>query len=263
MILYTALVHAAIGDMARVVPALRHIDARRLAVAAAPRVSTKRYGNLAQCYALREAETEDLSYWYHAKTRQVVRATPWYRYENTRLSIGGVEMLYLILLRLPRLLEHDPILTIVHELIHVGPDFDGRLRRLRHGKRFDLLTHSCAGVWRREGRPDLVQALEMDFGALARRWGSLIGLSFAHPFVSPRLRPLPDAPPIESHPDFHRKRLVCDPARLRIVQPKWTGPTAPACLSERELVYRLYTPDSARRISRAAVGAAQLPFSIS
>ena len=260
MILYTSLVHQAIRDMAQTVPALRHVDARRVAVVAAARVSAKRYGNLAQCYALREPESANLSYWYHPRDRRVVRATSWFRHENTRVTLHGAEMLYVILLRLPRLLEHDPLETIVHELIHVSPDFDGRSHRLPHGKRFNRLVEGCVRDWRREGDTRLAEALEMNFEALNARWGSLTGQSFASPFVSPRVRPVPDPPPLESHPDFRRKRLKCDPAAVEIVPPKWTPDSVPARLTERELVYRVYAARSARRISTAAVRAAKPAF---
>ncbi len=107
MLLYTTLVHQAIADMARTVSYLRHIAPKHVLVLAAARGSTSRYGNLAQCYGLRQREELDFGYWYHRKSRRVVRVTSWFQRRNTRVTIWGEETLYLVLLRRPRLLEPD------------------------------------------------------------------------------------------------------------------------------------------------------------
>jgi hypothetical protein len=253
MILYTALVLEAIRDMVRVVPRLRHVDPRRLAVVAAPRVSASHYGSLAQCFALRQPERIDFSFWYDRTTRSVVRATPWIRHANVPVTLHGVEMLYIVQLRLPRLLGHDPLETLVHELVHIGADFDGRLHPLRHGQRFDGIVAACTEVWRREGDPRLVEALGLDYAGVVERWGSVVGESFATPLVTSRLVPAVDPPPYASHPAVRRLRLRCDPATIKIVEPDWTGADVPAQLSEHNLVFRLYTPQTARRIGAAAV----------
>jgi len=256
MFLYTGLVQRALADMARAVSLLAHVDPRRVLVVAGPRACGGANGNLAQCYALREPEVENFAYWYHPRSRRVVRVTPWARRENTRVTIEGVEVFYVILLRLPRLLMHQPLETLAHELVHIGPDFDGRLHRLRHGRRFDAVARECVEQWRRHGEGELVECLQMDFAAITKRWGSLVGRSFGPPFVSPRVRPLENPPPIEAHPDFRCKHLVCDPASVRVVEGKWTPANAPACLTERDLVYRVYTPGSARRIAASVVSLA-------
>jgi predicted metallopeptidase len=253
MFLYTTLVQRTIEDMARTVRPLRHVDARRLAVVAGPRACRTRDGGLAQCYGLRQPEEDDFTYWYEPRTRRVVRVTPWGRHENTRVTLRGVEMLYLVLLRLPRLLDHDPIATIVHELIHISPDFDGRLREMRHGRRFDAVVSECVSLWKRAGDPCLVASLSMSLEALRARWGSLAAHSFGPPFVSPRLCPVKDPPPFDAHPDFRRKRLVSAPDALEVVAGKWTPANVPSRLTEKDLVYRVYTRQSARRISAAAV----------
>ena len=255
MILYTALVQEAIRDMARVVPRLRHVDPRRLAVVAAPRVSASHYGGLAQCYGLRQPEKTDFSFWYDRRTRQVVRATPWIRYENVRVTLGGFEMLYIVLLRLPRLLAHDPVETLVHELVHIGGDFDGRLHHLRHGRRFDAIVAACVETWRRDGDPTLVEALSLDYAAATARWGSLVGESFGPPLATPRLVPAEAPAPYSSHPTVRRLHLRCDPAAIEIVQPEWTPSNVPGQLTGLDLVYRVYTPRTARRIGAAAVRA--------
>jgi predicted metallopeptidase len=255
MFIYTALVQRAMEDMVRTVPALRYIQPRRVTIVAGPRVCRTRNGNLAQCFALRENEGEDVGYWYNPRSRRVVRVTPWTRRENSRVVLHGVEMPYLIMLRLPRLLQHQPLETFIHELIHIGPRFDGRMRRLRHGRRFEDIVRHCAQDWRRDGDPELVGALESDYATLTSRWGTLVAESFGPPFVTPRLTPLENPPPIASYPDFQRRRLIYDPATVEVVEAKWTPEDVPAQLTEKDLVYRVYTPESASRISAAAVHA--------
>lgn len=253
MLLYTTLVHQAIADMARTLPYLRHIAPRRVLVLAAARGSTSRYGNLAQCYGLRQREELDFGYWYHRKSRRVVRVTSWFQRRNTRVTIRGEETLYIVLLRLPRLLEHDPLTTLAHELIHIGPHCDGRLRALRHGKRFEAIVAETARIWRQVGDPQLVEALQMPYAALVERWGALAGLGFSQPFVHPRLCRPEIIPPHREHPDFRRKGLLVDFNRIETVEPEWTPEDVPAELTERDLVYRLYSPTGAQRISATAV----------
>ncbi|MBN1868892.1 hypothetical protein JW916_16560 [Candidatus Sumerlaeota bacterium] len=258
MLVYTSMVRRVIEDMVQRVPALRHIDPRRVAVVAAPRVSLGRNGNLAQCQALRQPETLDYAYWYHPRSRRVVRVTPWVRHRNTTVRLDGVEMLYVIVLRLPRLLRHDPLETVVHELGHIGPNCDGRMNPLRHGRRFEAIVRECVRLWRRDGAPDLVAMMDMDYGTIMRDYGSLVAHSFARKFVSPRLCPVDDPPPLEAHPDFRRRRLEYDPAELEIVPAQWTPADVPDILTEKDLVYRVYTPRGARRVSAAVVQASRI-----
>lgn len=253
MLIYTGLVQQALEDMARTVSSLGHIAAKRVLVVASPKSSGGATGFLAQCHGLHPLQVDTFSYWYRRGTRTVVRVTPWARHENTRVVINGIEMRYVIMLRLPRLLLHHPGETILHELIHIGSGNDGRLRPLRHGRRFDALSRQCWEEWEEKGNPDLVKALQMDYRTVVQKWGTLVGLSFGPLFRSRRVRPLEDPPPISAHPDFLRKNLTYDPAKLEVRDGQWTPAEAPGLLTEGDLVYRVYTPQGARRISAHAV----------
>jgi predicted metallopeptidase len=251
MFVYTTLTQRAMEDMVRTVGALRHIQPDRVAIVAGPRVCRTRNGNLAQCFALHENEGEDVGYWYNPRSRRVVRVTPWTRRENAHVTLHGIEIRYVVMLKLPRLLQHEPLETFIHELIHISPRFDGRMRRLRHGRRFEGVVRHCAEEWRRDGDPALVKAMDSDFATLTKQWGSLAAVSFGPPFVTPRLRPLDNPPSIASYPDFERRRLIYDPAAVEVVDAKWTPGDVPAELTEKDLVYRVYTRESARRVSAA------------
>ena len=69
---------------------------------------------------------------------------------SRRIFVDGVEMLYLMTFCLPRFQNQpfeDKLVTLFHELYHIGPAFDGDLRR--HAGRYAV--HS--GSQRRYDRP--------------------------------------------------------------------------------------------------------------
>ncbi len=106
---------------------------------------------------------------------------------------SGREMLYLLSFYLPRFLElpwREKLATVIHELWHVGPEFDGDLRR--HAGRCYAHTHSqrkydehVAGLvdrWLSLGPPDELHAfLQHDFRELDRRHGPIYGLMLPSP----------------------------------------------------------------------------------
>jgi predicted metallopeptidase len=253
MFLYTHLVRLAIDDIARTVPVFAHLKPRQIAVVAGARPCVTLTGNLAQCHALRLPEVEDVAYWYNRRTRHVVRMTPWARRENVRVRLNGQDMLYVILLRLPRLLNYHPLETIIHELVHIHQNFDGRIRRLRHGKRFDSVVEHAAAQWRREGDPALVRLVEMNAEMLAREKGPLVAETFGNSFATQRWVPFESPIPLDQHPDFARKGLVCKLPEVEILPGRWTTEKTPAELTERDVVYRLFRGASACKISPTLV----------
>lgn len=123
------------------------------------------------------------------------------RYGVERVRLKGREMLYILTFYLPRFCEHDPrekLVTVFHELYHIGPEFDGDIRRF--GGRYDVHTHSqkeydaAMGVYaddylRRKPSRDVIGFLQSDFATLRRRHGGVIGLKLP----VPRLIPLEEA----------------------------------------------------------------------
>lgn len=68
------------------------------------------------------------------------------RYQAQRYFVGGREMLYLVTFCLPRFLDQtfsEKLVTVFHELYHIGPRFDGDLRR--HEGRYAVHTKSKRG----------------------------------------------------------------------------------------------------------------------
>lgn len=99
----------------------------------------------------------------------------------------GREMLYLLSFYLPRFLDRtfeEKLTTVVHELWHIGPRFDGDLRR--HSGRCWAHTHSQAAFdaharglaleWlARQPPPATYGFLKASFRELADRHGRIVG----------------------------------------------------------------------------------------
>ncbi len=114
-----------------------------------------------------------------------------------RVVVDGREMLYLLNFYLPRFLDlpfAEKLTTIAHELLHVGPQFDGDLRRF--GGRCYAHTHSHAEFDAHAARlgqcwlaqqPDqaLYDFLHLDFHKLQSRHGHIFGRRIAAPKLLP------------------------------------------------------------------------------
>lgn len=106
---------------------------------------------------------------------------------------SGRELLYLLSFYLPRFLERpfeEKLATVVHELWHVGPNFDGDLRRhpgrcYAHSysqKQYDALVRQLAKKWLAQGLPpESCAFLHMNFRQLERQHGRIFGQRISTP----------------------------------------------------------------------------------
>jgi hypothetical protein len=106
-------------------------------------------------------------------------------------------MLYLLSFYLPRFLERAfdyKLATVVHELLHIGPAFDGDLRRhpgryYAHGrsqKCFDAQAEALAARWLAlEPPPGIAEFLHFDARELLRRHGRIVGQRIRTPKLIP------------------------------------------------------------------------------
>jgi hypothetical protein len=104
-----------------------------------------------------------------------------------RLFRGDVEILYILTFYLPRFLDQsleEKFVTVFHELFHIGPRFDGDIRR--HEGRYHVHSASqkaydremarlAQAYLRRRPRRELWGFLELSFDELLARHGSVIG----------------------------------------------------------------------------------------
>jgi hypothetical protein len=109
----------------------------------------------------------------------------------------GAELLYLLSFYLPRFLDcpfAEKLVTILHELWHISPHFNGDLRRFRgrcyaHGasrEGFDAVAARLAQEWLAQSPPRHVHAfLHLNFRQLIHRYGRVHGTRIPTPKLIP------------------------------------------------------------------------------
>jgi hypothetical protein len=114
---------------------------------------------------------------------------------------GEHEFLYLMTFVLPRYLDLDfdhKLTTLFHELYHIGPAFDGDLRR--HAGRYHQHSHSKRGydeqmvhyarAYLASGAdPSLHGFLRLNFAQLEERHGAVTGVLVPRPKMIPLIEP--------------------------------------------------------------------------
>lgn len=173
-------------DMVTRVEQLRHIDMSRVAVSFS---QTKRSGNLgiyASLTPLRFAGGQ--LHFYRRKRRWGIQRL---------YAPDGLEMLYILNFYLPRFLElpfREKLATTLHELWHVGPKFDGDVRRLgrrcyAHGssqKEYDAYVETLLDRWLSLDPPlSLHEFLRPSFRELIAQYGRVFGRKIPPPKLVP------------------------------------------------------------------------------
>ena len=114
-----------------------------------------------------------------------------------RWYAGDVEMLYILTFYLPRFLEQtfrEKLITVMHELYHISPSFDGDIRRLpghyhvhsHSQKEFDRRMDAIVDRYLSTNPPEeLFQFLLGSFRDLTARHGSVVGIRVPIPKLLP------------------------------------------------------------------------------
>jgi hypothetical protein len=114
-----------------------------------------------------------------------------------RIREGGRDMLYLLTFYLPRFLDlplDEKLTTVLHELMHISPRFDGDLRRFEgrcyaHSgsqEKYDAHAKRLANCWLRQRPPASLYAfMRENFRTLSARHGRIHGRRFAAPKIIP------------------------------------------------------------------------------
>ncbi|WP_437201192.1 putative metallopeptidase [Planctomicrobium sp. SH664] len=114
-----------------------------------------------------------------------------------RLFVGQREMLYILTFYLPRFLDQsfsEKFITILHELYHISPRFDGDIRRF--DGRYHVHSSSQQDydgqmdIYAREylasgPPPELYEFLKVDFRQILRQHGGVVGLQVPIPKLIP------------------------------------------------------------------------------
>jgi predicted metallopeptidase len=177
-----------IADIVRRMVEFGHVDPARVMVC----IATTRGGGVHGTYA----KIHPLRFENGSRTTQVRRRRGTTRYEIPPVIRGGVEMLYIVYFLVPRFLNlplREKLITIIHELYHISPDFNGDIRRFpgknfAHGssrKRYNALMAEFAGRYLEiAGEGSGTDFLEGDMAAMRARHGAIVGRKMA----APRLR---------------------------------------------------------------------------
>ena len=183
---FTRAMRAVCDDMTRRVPLLSHIDMSRVAVGFCQARKRVPHGLQASLTPLR----------FEGGARTTTTRGRLYTCESI-CDASGTEYLYLLNFYLPRFLDHnlgEKLTTVVHELWHIGEQFDGDLRRHEgrcyvHGpsqREFDRTASRLAGAWLASEPPaDLYAFLRYSFRDLVTRYGQVYGEKYPTPKLIP------------------------------------------------------------------------------
>ena len=183
---FTGHIYRLCEDMTARLDQLRHIDMTRVAVSFA---QTRRAGSLGMYATLSPMR-------FAGGRRHVIRRKR--RWGMQRLNApDGREMLYILTFYLPRFLDlpfREKLTTVLHELWHIGPKFDGDMRRLggrcyAHGssqKQYDAHIEALLDRWLSLGPSDsLYDFLRQNFHELSSRHGRVWGRKVPNPKLVP------------------------------------------------------------------------------
>ncbi len=173
-------------DLVERLPELGHIDMKCVAISISPTRKAGAYGVHASLTPLRFAGGKLVE----------KRRGRYYKSQSLRDS-SGQEMLYILTFYLPRFMEVDfreKLTTIVHELWHVSPAFDGDIRRHEgrcyahtgSKRNYDRAMGSLVDRWL-AGQPPraLYQFLELSFDQLRSAYGRVHGVRYSRPRMLP------------------------------------------------------------------------------
>jgi predicted metallopeptidase len=172
-------------DIVKRCQVLRHVDVSRLLFSATQARSGRAYGLQARVTPLRFPNGQLTS-----RRRGIL-------YQVQRYVVEKREMFYVMAFCLPRFLDQDfddKLVTLFHELYHIGPAFDGDLRR-QHGR---YSIHSRSKRCYDKHMADLARAylangadlprhafLRLTFEQLQQRHGSVVGAVVPRPKLIP------------------------------------------------------------------------------
>lgn len=179
---YTGAMQEVVDDVVGTLPELRHVDTGRVLLSITQARQRSKHGVYATCVPLRFENGS-------AETRVGTR-----RYRMPPLVKGGTEILYILYFMLPRFHEEqdyrEKLATIIHELYHISPQFNGDIRRFAgknfaHGtsrERYQAAMRVLADLYL-ESSPRAAEHgfLQAPFGELLRRPGGVVGTCVSRP----------------------------------------------------------------------------------
>jgi predicted metallopeptidase len=179
---FTLHMHRLCSDMVARLEPLRHIRMKRVALSFAQARKATAYGMHASLTPLRFAG---------GRMHTIRRGRKWGL--QRVYAPDGSEYLYILTFYLPRFLDQplrDKLNTVVHELWHISPRFDGDTRRLGgrchvHGRsqsEYDAEVARLVDRWLARDPPEpLYGFLRLSFDQLVARYGKVFGQKIPAP----------------------------------------------------------------------------------
>ncbi|MBI2806933.1 MAG: hypothetical protein HYX68_18285 [Planctomycetes bacterium] len=186
---FTRGVQRLLMDIAIRSPDFRHLQVPRILVTVTQARGKRDHGMQARVTPLRFAGGA------LTQTRRGIR------FQIQRFFLNDHEFLYVMTFCLPRFLNQDfdrKFVTLFHELHHIGPEFDGDMRR--HGGRYHVHTHSQRDYDERMAQmareylatrpdPSMYDFFRLNFAQLQARHGGVSGIVVPRPKIIPILTP--------------------------------------------------------------------------
>lgn len=156
----------------RRVERLSHIQSGRILHGVSQARNRSKYGVFAQCYGLRFKDGN--------RHQPGPKGHHW---EWPEIRVRGQEMLYYITYFLPRFLDQPPaerLNTLIHELYHVSPHFNGDLRRFPgrneyHGPYFEKVVIDMVKEVKPHFELERFPFLVYGFDELVEKFGGVVG----------------------------------------------------------------------------------------
>jgi len=183
---FTTKIRLVCEELITRLPELQHIDMSRVAIAFAQARNRSKYGMYASLTPMR---FEGGSLFTSRRGR---------RYTVQRLyDSGGQEFLYILTFYMPRFMDVglvEKLSTVIHELWHISPDFNGDIRRFpgrcyAHSssqRDYDAEMDRMAERWLATNPPRTIyEFMEYRFDELSQLKGPIVGAKIKTPKLLP------------------------------------------------------------------------------
>jgi predicted metallopeptidase len=179
---FTANVRRVVQSMVQGLDELNHIDVQRIAFSFGQARKRTRHGIYASLTPMR----------FQGGSLTTARRGEQFTVQRL-FSKSGQEMLYILTFYLPRFMDvefNEKLITVLHELWHISPEFDGDLRRhpgrcyvhTQSQAEYDAHMQVLADRWLAQNPPgDAIEFLQSSFVELHRRHGRVFGTRVPHP----------------------------------------------------------------------------------
>jgi len=179
---YTDALWEVVRDIVATLEEFRHVDLDRVLLSITQARQATKHGVYASCLPLR----------FEGGARETTQGGRTYRMPEIRRE--GREILYILYFMLPRFHAeqdyHEKLATIIHELYHISPLFNGDIRRFSgknfaHGHSRDVYHAAMRKLADRylatSPRAEQHEFLREPFPVLLQRPGGLVGYSLTRP----------------------------------------------------------------------------------